>query len=53
MRIEEDESGHFFLYWDSSNPHYMSSDSWHQTLEDALAQAKTSFGVDLNDWLDA
>ena len=53
LRIESDEPGSVFLYWESSNPNYVSSDSWHQTLENALEVAEKTFGVRVTDWSDA
>lgn len=48
----EEADGAFYLKWVSSNSHYVSSDSWHKTLDEAVEQAKHSFGVDPKDWRD-
>jgi hypothetical protein len=40
----------FFLISESSHPHFSSSDTWHKTLEDAIAQAEFQFGVKPSEW---
>ena len=52
LRIEETKDGTFLLYWRSSNPDYISSDSWHKTLAEALEAAKEVFGVAPESWVD-
>lgn len=49
--IFEEEGGGFILEWmgpKEGAPY--SGDTWHETLEDALLQARVTFGVDADSW---
>jgi len=48
IEILHDESG-YFLVWESRNTEH-AGDTWHETLEDAVDQARKSFGVRPEDW---
>ena len=41
----------FILEWHGPAPEW-SGDTWHFTLDDALAQAESSFGIRLEEWRD-
>jgi hypothetical protein len=49
LRIEELERNSFLLIWDGEIASD-SSDSWHQSLEDAMTVAEEEFGVRPVDW---
>jgi hypothetical protein len=46
--VQKDEG--FFLVSHSSHPHFGSGDTWHQTIDDAIAQAEFQFGVKRSEW---
>jgi hypothetical protein len=48
FEIDELEGG-YILEWYSRNTSHR-GDSWHETLEDALEQARTEFGVRSEEW---
>lgn len=49
LEIVRNEDG-FFLESASSNPHFPAGDTWHATLEEALEQAESAFGVKASEW---
>ena len=49
LQIEQNDDG-FFLISESSHPHFSSGDTWHKTLDDAVAQAEFQFGVKPSEW---
>ena len=49
LQIREEKEG-FFLVSESSHPHLGGGDTWHKTLEDAIAQAEFEFGVKASEW---
>jgi hypothetical protein len=48
LEVDELEGG-YILEWYSRNTSHR-GDSWHETLEDALEQASTEFGVRPEEW---
>jgi hypothetical protein len=40
----------FALTSESSNPSFSGGDTWHHTLDEAFAQAKSAFGVSAGSW---
>ena len=50
IRILQTEGG-FFLEWQSRNPN-RTSDTWHETIKDAEAQAAYQFGIEAWEWKD-
>jgi hypothetical protein len=42
----------YFLESVSSNPRYSGGDTWHQSYEQAVAQAQHQFGVSPDAWID-
>jgi hypothetical protein len=49
LEIIQNDDG-FFLVSESSHPHFGGGDTWHQTLDDAIAQAELQFGVQRSEW---
>lgn len=49
LHILQSDAG-FFLVSESSNPHFVGGDTWHETLDDALQQAQFQFGVKPSEW---
>ena len=49
LQILEEKDG-FFLVSDSSHVHFSAGDTWHPTLEEAMAQAEHQFGVKPSEW---
>jgi hypothetical protein len=49
LHILQTDEG-FFLVSESSHPHFGGGDTWHQTLEDAMAQAEFQFAVKSSEW---
>ncbi len=49
LQILEEKDG-FFLVSDSSHVHFSGGDTWHPTLEEAMAQAEHQFGVKPSEW---
>jgi hypothetical protein len=49
LYIRETDEG-FFLVSESSHPNFPGGDTWHQTLDDAMAQAEFSFSVKPSEW---
>ncbi|MCX5673610.1 MAG: hypothetical protein NTX87_01255 [Planctomycetota bacterium] len=50
LQIEESAAGFILEWWDEQKKHC--GDTWHQTLDDAMAQAETYFGVTRAMWKD-
>jgi hypothetical protein len=50
LHIRQTSNG-YFLESTSSNQHF-NGDTWHQSYEQAVAQAQTQFGVTSNAWAD-
>ena len=49
--IFEEDGGGFVLEWRSPKPDApYSGDSWHESIEDAQAQASMTFGVEADSW---
>jgi hypothetical protein len=48
FEIHEVEGGYILEWFSRSTSHH--GDSWHETLEDALEQASTEFGVKPEEW---
>ena len=48
FEISEVEGGYMFE-WHSRNTSHQ-GDTWHETLEDALGEARLSFGIDPAEW---
>ena len=42
------DQGYYLLYEPETGP---GTDTWHQTLEDAMAQAEWEFGVTRHEWI--
>jgi hypothetical protein len=49
LYIRETDEG-FFLVSESTNPNFSGGDTWHQALDDAMAQAESSFSVKPSEW---
>jgi hypothetical protein len=49
LKILEEKDG-FFLVSQSNHVHFNGGDTWHPTLEEAMAQAEHQFGVKPPDW---
>ena len=49
LQILEEKDG-FFLVSESSHVHFRGGDTWHSTLEEAMAQAEHQFGVKPSEW---
>jgi hypothetical protein len=49
LRILDEKDG-FFLVSESSHLHFSGGDTWHPTLEEAMAQAEHQFGVKPSEW---
>jgi hypothetical protein len=49
LQILEEKDG-FFLVSESSHVHFSGGDTWHPTLEEAMAQAEHEFGVKPSEW---
>lgn len=49
FRIVEASQGGYFLQWEGPEPRY-TGDTWHRSLEDALEQARVSFGIEPEEW---
>jgi hypothetical protein len=48
FEIDELEVGYILAWYSRNSSHH--GDSWHETLEDALEQASTEFGVRPEEW---
>jgi hypothetical protein len=48
FEIHELENGYILEWFSRNTSHH--GDSWHETLEDALEQASTEFGVGPEEW---
>ena len=48
FEVHEVEGGYIFAWFSRNTGHH--GDSWHETLEDALEQARTEFGVRPEEW---
>jgi hypothetical protein len=49
LRIQTEPRGFVMIYMDARG-HYL-DDSWHPSIEDAKAQAKSAFEIDDQDWV--
>ena len=49
LQILEEKEG-FFLVSEPSHVHFSGGDTWHSTLEEAMAQAENEFGVKASEW---
>ena len=49
LHIAETDEG-FYLVSESSHSQFSGGDTWHQTLDDAMAQAEFQFGVKPSEW---
>lgn len=49
LLIEQQEDGVLLLYCDRGGP---MTDTWHSTVEDAMAQAEFEFGIHSEEWAD-
>lgn len=49
FEITDDGNKNFLLVYQSLDGHY-AADSWHETLEEALACAEGSFGITQSEW---
>ena len=50
IRIEATDGGFILEWWDVDKKHM--GDTWHQSIEDAVAQAEASFGIKPDEWKD-
>ena len=48
FEVNELEGGYILEWYSRNTSHY--GDSWYETLEDALEQARTEFGVKPEEW---
>jgi hypothetical protein len=48
FEVHEVEGGYILAWFSPNTSHH--GDSWHETLEDALEQASTEFGVRPEEW---
>ena len=48
FEVHEVEGGYIFAWFSRNTGHH--GDSWHETLEDALEQARAEFGVEPEEW---
>jgi hypothetical protein len=48
FQVEEVEGGYILGWFSRNTTHH--GDSWHETLEDVLEQAKTAFGIGPEEW---
>jgi hypothetical protein len=48
FEVHEVEGGYIIEWYSRNTNHH--GDSWHETLEDALEQASTEFGVRPEEW---
>jgi hypothetical protein len=48
FEVDEVEGGYILAWFSRNTGHH--GDSWHETLEDALEQARTEFGVRPEEW---
>jgi hypothetical protein len=49
LKIHQEKDG-FFLVSESSHVHFSGGDTWHPTLDEAMAQAEHQFGVKPSEW---
>jgi hypothetical protein len=49
LKILQEKDG-FFLVSESSHVHFSGVDTWHPTLDEAMAQAEHEFGVKPSEW---
>jgi hypothetical protein len=50
FRITSDGNANFLLLYESSDKRYC-ADTWHETVEEAVAVAQASFGVEPDEWV--
>jgi hypothetical protein len=51
LQILSEGGSSFVLEWNGPAPEWR-GDTWHFTLEDAMAQAASSFGIRIEEWQD-
>ena len=49
FEIKDDGGGHFILDYESDDGSIF-GDTWHETLDDAIAQANYAFGIVKDEW---
>ncbi len=50
FEIRDDGSKHFILSYQSTDKSNF-GDTWHQTMDDAIEQAKKDFGIQPSEWI--
>jgi hypothetical protein len=50
LSITDDGAGQFLLIYHSAD-HWLSGDTWHETVEDAYVSAERDFGISRKEWV--